>query len=147
MGQVVVGDRARRPVRGERGETSAARGAQVEIVEVVSGGDVTAEGVVIRNQGNSIDLNGWTLTDSEGNTYTFSQRLVFSNASVTLFTRTGTDTPVVLLESKSGAVCVGGYPDAARFGRPRAIHILRANSCQLALRLPLRCASSLPLSL
>ncbi|MBN8593510.1 MAG: lamin tail domain-containing protein [Anaerolineae bacterium] len=80
-----------------------AASAQVEIVEVVSGGDVTAEGVVIRNQGNSIDLNGWTLTDSEGNTYTFSQRLVFSNASVTLFTRTGTDTPVVLFQNQSQA--------------------------------------------
>src|SRR5690606_32275234 len=48
-----------------------ATNAQVSIVEVVGAGDVTREGVVIRNQGNSINLRDWTLSDADGNTYTF----------------------------------------------------------------------------
>jgi len=72
-----------------------AASAQVQIVQVVSPGDVTAEGIVIRNNGESININGWTLTDSNGVTYSFRERLLFSNASITLFTRTGQDTAIV----------------------------------------------------
>jgi hypothetical protein len=56
---------------------------------------VTAEGIVIRNNGESINIKDWTLSDSNGNIYTFSERLLFSNASITLFTRTGQDTAIV----------------------------------------------------
>jgi hypothetical protein len=73
-----------------------AEDAQVEIVEVLDAGDVTAEGVVIRNSGGTVDITGWTLTDSQGNEFTFPEQLLFSNASVTVFTRVGQDTPVVL---------------------------------------------------
>lgn len=81
-----------------------ASSAQVEIVEVISAGDVTAEGVAIRNVGNTINLNGWTLTDGEGNEYTFTERLLFSNARVVLYTRIGQDTPAVLFWNRSTAV-------------------------------------------
>jgi hypothetical protein len=85
-----------------------ATNAQVSIVEVVSPGDVTAEGVVIRNLGNSINLQDWTLSDADGNTYTFGERLVFSNASITLFTRTGQDTPILLFWNRTSPVFAPG---------------------------------------
>jgi LysM repeat protein len=79
-----------------------AANAQVEIVEVVGIGDVTAEGVVIRNVGNTIDVKNWTLTDSNGNTYQFAERRLFSNASITVFSRVGSDTAIALFRN-SGA--------------------------------------------
>ncbi len=85
-----------------------AANAQVEIVEAVGVGDITAEGISIRNVGNSINLNGWTLKDAEGNTYTFGERLVFSNASITLFTRVGQDTPILLFWNRNAAVLAAG---------------------------------------
>lgn len=81
-----------------------AEDAQVEIVEVLDAGDVTAEGVVIRNSGGTVDITGWTLTDSQGNEFTFPEQLLFSNASVTVFTRVGQDTPVVLFWGQSEPV-------------------------------------------
>jgi LysM repeat protein len=78
--------------------------AQVEIVEVVGAGDITAEGVVIRNTGSTVDMTGWTLTDTEGNTFTFPEQLLFSNASVTVFTRIGQNTPVALYWGENEAM-------------------------------------------
>lgn len=70
--------------------------AQVEIAEIVGAGDLSAEAVVIRNNGDTIDLGGWTLQDSNGHRYTFGEvRRLFSGASLTINTRAGTDTPVV----------------------------------------------------
>jgi LysM repeat protein len=81
-----------------------AASAQVQIVQVVSPGDITAEGISIRNNGELIDLNGWTLTDSNGNTYTFSERLLFSNGAITLFTRTGQDTAIVAFWNRNSPI-------------------------------------------
>ncbi|MBI5670311.1 MAG: lamin tail domain-containing protein [Chloroflexi bacterium] len=78
-----------------------ATNAQVEIVEVVGAGDVTTEGVVIRNRGSTVNINGWTLTDEADHTYTFAERILFSNAQVTLFTRVGQDTPAALFWNQS----------------------------------------------
>jgi nucleoid-associated protein YgaU len=78
-----------------------ATNAQVEIVEVVGAGDVTAEGVVIRNVGNTINVKDWTLTDANGVVYTFSERVLFSNASVTVFTRVGSDTAIALFWNRN----------------------------------------------
>jgi LysM repeat protein len=78
--------------------------AQVTIVEVVSAGDVTAEGVVIRNTGSTVDMTGWTLRDTQGNIFTFPEQLLFSNASVTVFTRVGQNTPVALYWGRSEAI-------------------------------------------
>lgn len=78
-----------------------AANAQVEIVEVIGAGDVTSEGVVIRNQGNTINVNGWTLSDDAGTTYTFAERVLFSNAQITLFSRVGQDTAIALFWNRS----------------------------------------------
>jgi hypothetical protein len=67
----------------------------VQIVSVLNPGDVTAEGVRIRNNGSVIDVTGWTVSDIEGNEYTFPDQRIFGESELTLYTRTGQDTAVV----------------------------------------------------
>jgi hypothetical protein len=78
--------------------------AQVQIVRVIGAGDITAEGVEIRNTGGVVDLAGWTLTDSEGNVFTFPEQRLFTNGLVTVYTRRGTNTPIALYWGRSAAV-------------------------------------------
>lgn len=68
--------------------------SEIEIVEVVRAGDVTAEGVRIRNNGRLLDLEGWTLSDADGNEFVFSDFLLFSNAEHTVYTRASENTPI-----------------------------------------------------
>ena len=78
--------------------------AQVTIVQVISPGDVTAEAVEIRNTGGVIDMTGWTLADGEGNVYTFTEQRLFTNGSVTVYTRRGDDTPIARYWGRNQAV-------------------------------------------
>jgi hypothetical protein len=68
--------------------------AQMEILRVISPGDVTVEGVEIRNNGDTVNISGWTLTDADGNEFVFPQQLLFSNAQVTVYTRSGQTTAI-----------------------------------------------------
>lgn len=68
--------------------------SEIEIVGIVRAGDVTAEGVRIRNNGRVVNVTGWILSDADGNSYTFPDQMIFSNAELTLYTRTGQDVPV-----------------------------------------------------
>lgn len=82
-----------------------AANAQVEITQIIGPGDITTEAVVIRNVGNTLNLSGWTLSDGDGNTFVFpDERRLFSNASLTINTRTGQNTPVVLFWGRDEAV-------------------------------------------
>jgi LysM repeat protein len=72
-----------RPVTGE---------VQVEITEVVAAGQAEEEQVVISNVGEQVaDLQGWTLSDGQGNTYTFPNFRLWRDGSVTVHTRRGED--------------------------------------------------------
>lgn len=77
--------------------------AQVQIVRVMGAGDITSEGVEIRNTGGVVDLTGWTLEDSEGNVFTFPEQRLFTNGLVTVYTRRGTNTPIALYWGRSAA--------------------------------------------
>jgi hypothetical protein len=81
-----------------------AANAQVIIERVVRPGDVTAEGVVIRNPGSTVIMTGWSLRDAEGNAYTFGEYILFSNSSVTVYTRAGQNTPAALYWGRDTAV-------------------------------------------
>ncbi len=70
--------------------------AQVIIVQIVGAGDVTSEGVVIRNQGGLVDMEGWTLYDTQGTVFTFPDYRLFANAGVTVFSRVGENTAAAL---------------------------------------------------
>ncbi len=78
--------------------------AQVEIVRVISAGDITAEGIEIRNTGGVVDLTGWTLTNSVGTVFTFPEQRLFTNGLVTVYSRRGTNTPIALYWGRSTAV-------------------------------------------
>lgn len=81
-----------------------ATNAQVEIVEVNTPGDITAESVVIRNNGRNVVLTGWTLSDLDGNEYVFPERTLFSDGEITLFTGSGVNTAVVMYWGNATAV-------------------------------------------
>jgi LysM repeat protein len=85
-----------------------AANALVQISSVVGVGDVTAEGITILNTGTSISLNGWTVRDADGNTYTFSDRRLFPNAQVILFSGVGQDTAAAVYWNRDSAVLTPG---------------------------------------
>jgi hypothetical protein len=67
----------------------------VEISTIIGAGILEAEAVQIINNGNTINIGGWTLSDSDGNEYVFpDERRLFSSATAILNTRTGDDTPI-----------------------------------------------------
>jgi hypothetical protein len=85
-----------------------AANAQVAIRAVQNAGDVTAEQVVIRNNGATVNLNGWTLRDNSGNIYTFGEKFLFSNAELIVFSGVGTDTPVAVYWGRDQAAWSSG---------------------------------------
>jgi hypothetical protein len=81
-----------------------AANAQIEIVGVERPGDVTAEGIRIRNNGNTVRVTGWRLTDLQGNEFVFPEVLIFSNQEIAIFTRPGQNTPIALFWGLDTAV-------------------------------------------
>ncbi|MCL4251367.1 MAG: LysM domain-containing protein [Anaerolineae bacterium] len=81
-----------------------AANAVIRIVEVLNVGDVTAEAMTIRNTGQITNIANWTLSDDDGNTYTFAEQRLFTNAQITLYTRIGTNSPVALYWGRDQAV-------------------------------------------
>jgi LysM repeat protein len=81
-----------------------ATNAQVRIVEILSPGDITAEGIRIVNEGNAVNVAGWTLTDAQGNQFVLPEQRLFTNGSVTIYSRPGEDTPIVFFWGRSTAV-------------------------------------------
>lgn len=65
---------------------------QIAISEIIGTGDVTQERVIIANEGNQLaDMLGWTLSDAEGNVYTFPNFRLWGAGSVTVHSRIGQD--------------------------------------------------------
>ncbi|MCS6836288.1 MAG: lamin tail domain-containing protein [Anaerolineae bacterium] len=96
-----------------------AANAQIEIVGVERPGDVTAEGIRIRNNGNTVNVTGWRLSDGQGNTFVFPEQLIFSNGEVTIYTRAGQKTPIVLFWGLDRAVWEAG--DVATLSNPQGV--------------------------
>lgn len=69
---------------------------QVAIFRVQNAGSFGAEAVEIRNNGDVVDLSGWSLIDQHGHVYRFGELRLFSGAALTVFTRTGDDTPAAV---------------------------------------------------
>jgi len=78
-----------------------ATNAKVEIAEVIGAGQITSEGITIRNNGNNVNLKGWTIETSSGNVYTFAERILFSNGLVTIYSRVGQDTAIALFWNRT----------------------------------------------
>ena len=56
-------------------------------------GDLAAEVVVVRNLGGLVSLEGWTLSDAEGNTFTFPTISLFADVQMRVHSTPGRSTP------------------------------------------------------
>jgi len=85
--------------------TLAAEQLKIEITQIISPGDITQEGIEIRNiSGGVIQIGGWTLTDGKGNTYTFPEYQMFEGRRVVVYTRGGGNTPLALFWGLPSAI-------------------------------------------
>ena len=74
----------------------SAANAQVVIADVQNWGDVNNEMVELRNVGNVVNLQGWTLSNEQGDTFIFPEFRLQQGALVRVYTRQGADTPAAL---------------------------------------------------
>ena len=66
--------------------------ARLAIAAVEGLGDITAEGIRLRNVGEQLNISEWQLSDSDGNIFRFGQKLLFADAEVAVYTRSGVST-------------------------------------------------------
>ena len=80
----------------------------VEISQALGSGDLAAEVVIVRNRGGAASLEGWTLSDAEGNTFTFPALTLFTDAQVRVHSAAGSHTPSDLYWGRTEAAWAGG---------------------------------------
>jgi len=68
----------------------------VTIREIKAPGSLTSEQVILTNLSGQVNMAGWTMTDGEGNKFTFPSLSLLSNGEVTVHTGRGTNTPTDL---------------------------------------------------
>ncbi len=68
----------------------------VTIREIKSPGSLAGEQVILTNLSGQVNMVGWTMTDGEGNKFTFPSLSLLSNGEVTVHTGRGTNTPTDL---------------------------------------------------
>jgi hypothetical protein len=90
-----VGQPARAP--------AASTAANVRISTVVYPGQRTREAVVIVNEGDQVDMTGWTLSNPRGQTYSFGSVLLFKDSFINLHTTSGVDVPTDLFWNRDEA--------------------------------------------
>ena len=65
----------------------------VEIGQILGADDLATEVVVIRNLGGTVSLEGWTLSDAEGNIFTFPTITLFADVQMRVHSIPGRSTP------------------------------------------------------
>ncbi len=65
----------------------------VEIAQVVGAGELANEVAVVRNLGGAVDLEKWTLSDAENNTFVFPMTMLFADAQMRIHSTPGRSTP------------------------------------------------------
>ena len=73
----------------------------VTIREIKSPGVLAAEQVILTNLSGQVNMAGWTMTDGEGNKFTFPNLTLLSNGEVTVHTGSGTNSPTDLYWNQS----------------------------------------------
>ena len=68
----------------------------VEIARVLGAGDLLRESVRLRNRGDVVSLEGWTLSDASGDRYIFPRLVLFPGGEITLHSGPGISTPTDL---------------------------------------------------
>ena len=71
-------------------------GAGVIISAVYDAGDLENESIRLFNTGGIVRMEGWTIEDGEGRTFTFPDFTFYSTGAVNLHTRSGVDTSIDL---------------------------------------------------
>jgi LysM repeat protein len=80
----------------------------VEIGQVLGSGNLATEVVVVRNRGGLADLEGWTLSDAEGNTFVFPALILFTGAEVRVHSGASRNTPSDLYWGRTTPAWSGG---------------------------------------
>jgi LysM repeat protein len=93
----------------------------VEIGQVLGSGDLAAEVVVVRNRGGAVSLEGWTLADAEGNTFTFPKITLFANTQVRVHSPVGSSTPSDLYWGRATPAWDGGELITLRDGEGNVV--------------------------
>ncbi|HVO71630.1 MAG TPA: lamin tail domain-containing protein, partial [Aggregatilineaceae bacterium] len=70
--------------------------AQVVIADVLDLGNVNTEAVEIRNVGDVVNLQGWTLSNERGDTFRFPEFRMQQGSLVRIYSRQGQNTPAAL---------------------------------------------------
>ncbi len=76
----------------------------IELVAYEGLGDITSEVIRLRNNGAQLNITNWTLNDASGNSYVFPELLLFNDAEINLFTRSGRSTGYALFWGKDDSV-------------------------------------------
>lgn len=80
----------------------------VTIREIKSPGSLSSEQVILTNLSGQVNMAGWTMTDGEGNKFTFPSLSLLSNGEVTVHTGKGTNTPTDLYWGQTAARWTSG---------------------------------------
>lgn len=86
----------------------------IEIGQVLGSGNLAAEVVIVRNRGGWASLEGWTLSDVEGNTFIFPALTLFDGAEVRVHSAAGDPTPTDLYWGRTTPAWNGGELIALR---------------------------------
>lgn len=104
--------------------TSAPVNVQFELIEVEGLGDITSEGIHLRNNGERLIVTNWILSDSQANTYTFPEQLLFPGEEIVIYTRSGTSTGDVRFWGRDESVWEEGEEFAILDEDGRVLQIL-----------------------
>lgn len=88
--------------------TSTPVNASFEIVAFEGLGDITAEAIRLRNIGERVNMSSWTLSDEDGNSFTFPVTMLFPQGEVVIYTRSGTSTADARFWGKDESVWAAG---------------------------------------
>ena len=79
---------------------------EITLASVEGIGDITAEGIALRNDGGQLNISGWSIGDEDGNRYTLPDMLLYTE--LVLYTRTGASTASALFWNKDESVWSAG---------------------------------------
>ena len=88
--------------------TAAATGINVRISTIIYPSQLSRERVVIVNEGEQVDLQGWKIVSPRGESYTFGRVTLFQNGFINLNSTTGSDVPSDLFWGAGAAVWQSG---------------------------------------
>lgn len=101
----------------ENSEANSESPALNVVINGVEGaGNLDLESVRLLNQGGEVSMAGWTLSDGEGNRFTFPEFTFYSTGAVEVHSRGGTNTTIDLYWGLNDAVLTPGKEIQLRDG-------------------------------